>query len=358
MWTITNNTPFAAERSWVRDKNGAEVWLVCVKGTFIISPNGSTQLADEQMEVCLAPKFRGEAGQSSLLYESDLVHTKSNTDVILQGHAYTPGGKPATQVDVTLKVAKISKTLRVIGDRVWKKSLLGMKLSKPQPFIKMPLTYERAFGGTDQMSENPKHHGWEPRNPVGSGFATRRVHLIGKPAPNVEGPKSLIRRWKDRPRPVGFGPIPGHWSPRVGFAGTYDEQWEKDRLPLLPEDFDERFYQCAPEDQQVPGFLKGGELVELYNLTPNGALRFRLPRVTLGFGTNFGGNDTQEHRAVLHTVILEPDVPRAIMVWHTNLPCHHKVQKLLNTTIDLKRRIFVSEQDLASGMWIGEDQDV
>ena len=356
MWALTNKTPFAAERTWGRDKDGAEVWLVAVKGTFLISANGHTQLADEQMEVCFAPKFRCEPEQSSLLYDSDLLITKSSTDIILHGHAYAPRGLPAIKMDVALKIANFSKTLRVIGDRLWQNSLLGIKMSKPQPFVKMPLIYERAFGGTDQLSENPKHHGWEPSNPVGVGFATRAEHLIGKPAPNIEDPKSLIRHWKNRLRPAGFGPIAGHWSPRVEFAGTYDEKWKNDRLPLFPEDFDERFYQCAPEDQQVQGFLMGGELVEMYNLTPNGMLRFRLPRVMLGFRTNFGDYDEKQHRAVLHTVILEPDVPRVLMVWHSKLPCHYKVQKLLDTTIDLLNGSQVSEKDLTSRIGIEETE--
>jgi len=76
MWTLTNNTPFAAERTWVRDKNGAEVWLVAVKGTFSIEPDGSIQLAEEQEEVNIAPKFRGDPQSASLLYDTDLPHTK------------------------------------------------------------------------------------------------------------------------------------------------------------------------------------------------------------------------------------------------------------------------------------------
>jgi hypothetical protein len=39
------------------------------------------------------------------------------------------------------------------------------------------------------------------------------------------------------------------------------------------------------------------------------------------------------HRANLHTVILEPDVPRVLMVWHTALPCHPEVTKLKKTRI-------------------------
>ena len=42
MWQIDNRTPFAAERGWVRDRDGAEVWLVAVKCTFDILPDGTT----------------------------------------------------------------------------------------------------------------------------------------------------------------------------------------------------------------------------------------------------------------------------------------------------------------------------
>ena len=354
MWALNNNTPFAAERCWVRDMDGAEVWLVAVKGTFAIKPNGALELAEEQLPVCMAPKFLGDPAASSLLYDSDLHHKKLRTDVVLHGHAYAPQGKPVTQLDVRLKVANLDKTLRVLGDRVWEESVFGLKLTDPKPFTRMPLTYERAFGGTDVMEDEPKHRGWEPRNPIGAGFAVRKEHLFGAPAPNLERANHLIRNWNDRPDPVGFGPIPGHWSPRVELAGTYDEKWQRERQPLLAEDFDERYFQCAPADQQMPGFLKGGESVELSNLTLNEGLHFRLPRVTLGFSTRFDDGSRELHRADLHTVILEPDLPRLSVIWHTHLPCHHKVLKLLTTTIEIKRRITLSARDREADLWTTE----
>jgi hypothetical protein len=341
MWHLVNNTPFAAERAFVRDQNGAEVWLVAVKGTFAIKSDGSTALAEKQVEVCLAPKYLGEPGKSSLAYETDLVHTKPGTDVILHGHAYAPAGKPVTSVDVMMNLGKISKTLRVFGDRFWELGLIDLKMTAPKPFVKMPIIYERAFGGVDQKSENPKKHRDERRNPIGTGFAVTSEHLVGQRLPNIEDPQALISLWKKRHRPAGFGPIARDWSPRVELAGTYDEIWEKERLPLLPVDFDQRFYQCAPEDQQVPGYLRGGEAVELYNLSPEGLLRFTLPYVWLTFSTSFG-RATVAHRAKLHTVILEPDFPRVIMVWHTHLLCHNKEHKLEQTVIAQKRMLALS----------------
>ena len=204
--------------------------------------------------------------------------------------------------------------------------------SRCRPFAKMPITYERAYGGMDLKSKDPKRHKWDPRNPVGTGFAKSRSHLIGKLEPNVHEVGFTPFAWFRKPRPAGFGVIAGHWTPRVRLAGTCDAKWQDRRAPLLPEDFDDRFYQCAPPDQQTPRFLKGGEEVYLTNLTPGGVLAFRLPRVVLGFETDFG-DEPVRHRANLHTVILEPDVPRVMLVWHTALPCHPKVTKLRKTRI-------------------------
>lgn len=347
MWTITNNTPFAAERCWVRDNDGAEVWLVAVKGTFFIEPDGSTRLADRQEAVCLAPVHRGAPGASSLLYDSDLNHTKVNTDVVLNGHAYAPGGRPASQVDVRLRVAGIDKTLRVFGDRIWKRTLLGLSPGDPQPFERLPITYERAFGGRDPAPTDSPQGAWDERNPVGLGYALSREHLAGQAAPNVEYREAPIDRWSQRLAPAGFSAVASHWKPRVQLAGTYDEVWSRERQPLLPDDFDERFYQCAPADQQARGFLSGGELVELSNLTPDGALSFRLPRLTIGFKTDFEDGSSQRHPGRLHTVIVEPDVPRVMLVWHSQLSCHHKVLRLKTTHLALKPRVLAASAGTA-----------
>ena len=57
MWALDNQTPFAAERGWVRDRDGAEIWLVAVKASFLLLDDGTTQLAEVQEPVHLAPEF-------------------------------------------------------------------------------------------------------------------------------------------------------------------------------------------------------------------------------------------------------------------------------------------------------------
>jgi hypothetical protein len=332
MWQLDNRTPFAAERGWVRDRDGTEIWLVAVKATFDVLPDGTTQVSKEQPPVLRLPEHYGEPGKSSVKYDADLVLTKKTTDVIVVGHAYAPVGRVVTHADVGFRVGPVQKVLRVFGDRQWK--AIGM--SAPEPFQKMPIVYERAYGGADAASKTPDSD-WEWRNPVGTGFAVSNRSATGLAVPNVEDPNHLIGSWSDRPAPAGFGAIASHWQPRVGYAGTYDEHWMKTRQPLLAEDLDDRYFQCAPADQQAPQWLRGGEPVVLLKLTPGGDLRFTLPKVYLGFETRFYDGSREIHkRRQLHTVILEPDFPRVSLVWHTALPCHFKVQKLEDTIITLK----------------------
>jgi len=342
---LNNQTPFAAERCWVRDINGAEVWLVAVKATFDIQKTGELTIAEKQEEVNIAPKFRADPAVTSLEFETDLPHLKLATDVLVEGHAYSPNGKPVSSLTVRLKVANIDKSLNVTGDRIWYKSPIGVNVSDIKPFIKMPIIYERAYGGAILDEEDEHKRGWEPKNPVGLGYAKFAPHLIDTPVPNIEDPNSLRANFSHRSHPVGFGPIAGHWAPRVKLAGTYDKKWEESRQPLLPLDFNEKYYQVAPADQQVPGYLKGGEIVELTNMSPGGLLRFKLPRISLSFNTQFSDGTKQDHRSTLHTLVIKPDAPKVTMVWHTHLPCHFKVLKLTSTTIRLKNRIMTKEKE-------------
>ena len=335
MWQVDNRTPFAAERGWVRDRNGAEVWLVALKCTFDIHPDGSTEISADQPPVLRVPEYHGEPGKSSIKFEPDLVLTKCATDVFVVGHAYAPNARPVQQIDVGFRVGPVQKLLRVFGNRIWD----GSGPSPPKPFLKMPLVYERAFGGVDLASATPERD-WEWRNPVGTGFAVASENLQGRRLANIEYPNELISSWSDRPRPAGLSPIASHWQPRVGFAGTYDDKWMQERQPLLPDDFDDRFFQAAPADQQAPSFLRGGEPVVLLRLTPSGDLRFQLPRVFPGFETRFFDGARERHTdRNLHSVIFEPDYPRVSLVWHSALPCHFKVQKLERTIVTIKEDV-------------------
>lgn len=329
MWALFNSTRYAAERFFTRDRVGAEVWVVVVKGTFDVRPDGSTAPAAEQEPIHHSPQFVGDPTRSSLRRDTDLLPPRPFTDILVLGHAYAPPGHSCTQLDVSLRVGPMAKRLHIWGDRVWRRGLTGVTPSEPEPFERMPLVYERAFGGIDPGGPPDA---FEPRNPAGAGFAASSSRLIDTPAPNIEDPAHPIRSSRDRPPPAGFGPIPTHWQPRARRAGTYDHQWEQERMPLVPHDFEDRHYQCAPDDQQIVDGIAGGEPVELHNLTPDGLLRFDLPRVALVFSTRISG-EPRHHSATVQTVIIEPDRRRVVMVWATAVPCHHTLYSLEGTWV-------------------------
>jgi hypothetical protein len=334
MWGIMNRTPYKVGRSWGRDKDGVHEWIVAVKGTFDIKPGGSLRLADEQFEPLLLPEYNGEYGESSLRYDADLVAPKPTTDVVLNGTAYAPKGRPSTDFLVSLRVDQVHKVIRVVGDRKWERGLFGLKPSASAAISKLPIIYERAYGGYDQSDPDPRNHRMDSRNPVGCGVVAQSSHPLGQALPNFEFPDGIL----EKAGPAGFGAIDSYWSPRREFAGTYDKAWERDRLPLLPKDWDPRSLLCSPADQRPGSHLRGGELVELINLTPDGKLSFTLPKAYLRFSTRID-NSTEEHLGRLATVIIEPDHLRVIMVWQSTLKVRTNGEYLDKTIVTEKARV-------------------
>ncbi len=156
------------------------------------------------------------------------------------------------------------------GDRVFMPGPVSVRMSRAEPFTKMPISWRRTYGGTDMETSKPD---WDQRNPVGTGFAVDPHRLVGKTGPNFEYPDEPYRDHTSG-KPAGFGPVARHWQPRVSYAGTYGEEWKQTRDPLLPRDFSRTYYQCAPEDQQTKSPLIGYEDVRLRNFTPTASGSF------------------------------------------------------------------------------------
>ena len=115
---------------------------------------------------------------------------------------------------------------------------------------------------------------------------------------------------------AGFGFVGPEWSPRSALAGTYDAAWEADRAPLLPVDFDRRFFNAAAPGLVAPAYLRGDEPVLVRGATKEGTASFSLPgvpppRVRL---EPRQGPDV-EIAAVLDTVVVDADARRVHLHW-------------------------------------------
>jgi hypothetical protein len=319
---LRNLSPFSARAVVVPDRFGQEELLVLVKATYDVRSQTPT-LHEEQEPVWLVDEYHGEPGRSSLRHGTDVAAEKPLTDVIFVGSAYAPSGG-REYVDARLRVGPLDKRLRVFGDRFWRRTAGFLSATAPVPFQRMPVVWDRAFGGWDETgSEGPE---WEPSNPVGVGFRGEesRMTLDGTPLPNVESPDDLITGPGDRSAPWGLSFVSPNWASRAQYAGTYDDAWQNDRAPLLPDDFDSRFHQAAPPDQLWSGEIPPGTSVELDNLSPSGRLAFLLPRpgIEVAVRTSEARNELEVRR---DTVILDGDGERLIWVARARFPVADRV---------------------------------
>jgi len=350
MWLLLNETPFAAESTWTRDERGAEFWLVAVRACFEIDPEGRQSPAIEQTEVQRAPTFADDPLSSGLTSDNDFVLYKDGTDVLVEGRAYTPERSPRTKCTVSLEVDTIRKTLDVVGPRRLSYNGFGISISEPQPFFNMPLTWGQTYGG--RVGEGDKFE-WLPENPAGTGFSSRPEFLHGAAAPNVEYPSEPYRGPRSG-RPAAFGPVAQHWQPRVSYAGTYGERWRQTRDPLVPEDFDRRYFRCAPTDQQTQTPLVGYEEVKLMGLTPDGFLGFVLPRIRFDIITTFRRYGDVSQEPSIHTLCLLPDQRRFEIVYLSALEVPPgREEKLAASTVRIKRRLGTPDSILRTGVWSG-----
>ncbi|AJE02295.1 DUF2169 family type VI secretion system accessory protein [Geobacter pickeringii] len=330
---LLNPTPFTAAPLFLTDRHGAETLLVIVKGTWQINRDGTLTVAEEQVPLRFEPEYSGDPASSSLIHDTDAVLEKPGTDCILLGHAWAPK-VGAGSVDVTFGVGPVRKTVRVFGERIWMKCLGRVTMSKPAPFESIPLVWERAFGGSDTSCRDPKEHEFCLENPVGQGLLARttRREIDGFRLPNLEEPADLIKKPDDRPRPAGFGPIPPHWHPRAGYAGTCDDEWRKYVSPLPPDDIDPSFYSVVPPGLASPRHLSGSEQVLVQNASRGGRLLFALPGVVPNVSVTVGAV-AHELEMRLDTVIVEPDPERLVLVWRGRHNVHGRLHEVRSVRV-------------------------
>jgi hypothetical protein len=314
--SIENRTPFAFEVLFLVDEELRPLVVPVVKGTFQVQ-SGACRLAEKQLPINVSGECWGDdPAASSYKYEPEVAFFKPATDVVFVGHAHAPGGR-ATEMDVRLTAGPLRKELRVFGEREWVRVPGGAAFSRPAPFEKLPLVYERAFGGWDRRDPDKAKHACEPRNPVGAGFRTswdERVRL-----PNIEDPRALVRAYGDRPDPAGCGFVSPHWQPRAALAGTYDAQWQAERAPLLAKDFDRRHLNAGSAGLVAEGYFLGNERVVAEGMVPEGTFWLSLPGVPPPAVRVVRKDEPDIPLTTkLDTVIVEPDESRVQLLWRAS----------------------------------------
>jgi hypothetical protein len=313
---INNKTSLAFETTFAANEEGSPLLVTVVKATYLINDHGQPTLAEKQRPINPVGEFYGKPEESSYQYEPEFAFMKPATDVVLIGSAY-PRRPGDTEVNVSLHVGPMQKTVRVVGNRYWVKTLGMAFMSPPELFESIPLIYENAFGGWDRSNPDENKHSFEPRNPVGTGFRGKQGKFEeGIRLPNLEDPQRPITGYGDTPPPAGFGFISPNWQPRAGFAGTYDDAWMKERMPLLPKDFDRRFFNAASPGLVTPGYLEGNEPVLIENVSPYGGISFNLPGVPPpSCRVELKGGQNVNLEPQLDTVIINTEEKLLLLIW-------------------------------------------
>jgi hypothetical protein len=239
------------------------------------------------------------------VYPSDLVPYKVRADVVLVGHAHAPGGS-ATSMEVAFRFGSggngFARRALVFGDRRWQKAKVGHEPSAPEPFARMPVAFDRAFGG--------------PRfgaNPIGLGFHDP-MHVGPVLLPNIEDPDRVLKSPKQAPPPAVFAPIPLAWKDR--WADAHEAGL------CLADTLDWARFQAAPLAQQL-AFLRGDEPFVIAGLSArHPVIEGTLPGIVgRAFAVRRGAPDGFEEVALrLDTVVIDVDAMKIDLVWRGALP--------------------------------------
>lgn len=237
----------------------------------------------------------------------DAGFTKPAAEFLVYGCAWAPLTKPVEDLLVTVQLGALRKSLYVNGDRCF--NTFGL-VSRPQPFVSMPIHQPTAFGG----------HGFA-QNPAGKGFNLLEGAggASGSPLPNVEHPSRLMVGKNDRQSPAGFWAYSPDLPQRAQYLGKFDPSWLANTWPHLPRDTDKKYFHVAPEDQRMTGFLRGDETFQIDNMHPQRAhISAALPGLRARCFVNRRVNGTEqfcELQAHAETVWLFPELECGIVLY-------------------------------------------
>lgn len=355
---LQNRLPFPAMAFRQFDVEGELDCIVSVRATFTHVQDGTIEIAREQESFQWEDAYDGDPHQTALLRQSDLIPDKPGTDISFLGDAWSPSKEPQKSWRASIRVGDVSKEIDVCGQRFWKpviqekwagfsarepkRAISDWVLSDPEPARQVAVCWTNAFGGTipgtgDTETDAPEDV--ERRNPLGCGIVNLGIPADTPPvrAPQITSPGERLN-WKEAPEPQGFGLVSPWWRSRQQYTGTYDDAWVAERHPLLPRDFDKRFWQAAHPDLIATPHLKGDENYELVNLSSEHPVaKGSLPGLTLGV------HCSREDRDEWHVLKLDGvqfdwrDDGRVLLTWRVTFPLPDAGEtKLILTRVRLK----------------------
>lgn len=335
---LENRTPFSALAFSQFHSDGTDMAVLAVRGSFHVVPNAPLVLAPRQDELELADRYEGDAANGLLVRTCDIVPFRPAADLTILGASWAPRGVEARSWITGVRLGKLEKVLRVHGPRVWRcataqeqekdrSTSKDWALSQAHPVKAVALDWRGAFGGPipgsgDDETPTDVHR----FNPIGCGIVDEdhSPSDVDIPAPCIEDPADPVLDWRRRDYvPQGFAPLPPVWRSRQQYTGTFDDAWLASKHPLLPDDFDYRFYQYAAPDLIHRERLNGDEELQLLHMHPDHThIQVWLPGVQLSAMAHWkdGGTAPQEMMLDGVHVDLNSDLATVYLTWRCWVP--------------------------------------
>lgn len=350
----------------------AYILSVLAKKTFGILPDGQCVPADVSEPLVDTIQYAKDCPQR-VAHDMDLFPMKRYCDFVVSGtaYAYRTG---TTRIEAQVRVGSSVKTVLVMGNRRAHLALNGdIVFANPEPFERIPLSYENAYGGRDLAAEKRHGNPYEflrpflqynldvslaspylyPRNPVGKGFLVEKSDdgVEGLVLPNLEDPRFPLtpsrlvigspEHWPWAPLPQSFDWLGHGCFPRMAFLGLIPAH-AKLAAPIPEEIYQYvsegilsrtdgrasaisnadpfRFANGASLGLQLPSISPNDEIT-LCNLHPSIARwTIRLPSVRPRIWTDGRNGRLQPTEPVLQTIYLEPDQSRVSVIWRGSAP--------------------------------------
>ena len=216
--------------------------------------SGNLTLCEDQGDLIEQDSYFGETGRSSTRFESDLAPYKPRLDVVINATAWAPHDQPVKSFHAGVQVGDFTRLIRVTGPREWRKMIASWQLSDAKPVASLDLRYEYAPGGF-YPAEGEEAIA-SPANTAGMGWyppaLLKKSSVQRLPAPQIEWMTQPVEKIDRVMQPAGFGFYGRGWQGRIEQAGSYDLRWQKERHPLLPEDFSFNYWCGAHPYMQFP----------------------------------------------------------------------------------------------------------
>jgi hypothetical protein len=259
---------------------------------------------------------------------------RDHFEVMLIGAAAAPAGERVGHRRVRVAVGSVAREMDVFGDRTW----VNDAISAPVPFERMPLRWDRAFGGSTEVEvdEGAYMPFVDPMNPLGRGFdpaeETKALaeELNTPPGfpryprqtllPNLEDPAHRIVRRGDRPRPVCWAPVPEECGIRIAHILDRD----RSAPPPLGK-HDPELVAAARRDAHPAWWIErpaAGARLRLAGLFSDEDVDLELPALRI-FGDYILGNRRGARELAPQALLILSDERRLSITYRTSFLVHY-----------------------------------